>query len=134
MVTAMSSAPIASIWVAHGSPEPATLRAQLPPGVAAVFDREWQFVLEAAKPTQDLHSILDLMVEWRFVAFAEAREPGSYFRTLDIAERILAAGSAEAAGITSVPGWPVIEERMRELGMESELERIRHAREAPPAT
>ena len=74
--------------------EPAAIRACLTPDLVAVFDREWEFVLEQAKRSHDLGGIHELLGAWRFHAHAEQLEPGSYFRTLAVAARIQATGSA----------------------------------------
>ncbi len=111
----MSADPVAPPPVGGGSSEPAAIRSQLSPDLAAIFDTEWEIVVEAAKRTQDLQAIHDLLQKWRHFAAAEAAEPGWYFRVLDQAERILAAGSPEAAGIPSYDARTVIEERLREL-------------------
>lgn len=118
----MSSDAISTHIAARGLPDPATIRSQLPPDVAVVFDREWELVLEDAKRTQDLRSILDLVIKWRFFAHEEAARPGSYFRMLDVAERILAAGSAEAAGIKTYNARAVIESRLRSVELPDPVE------------
>ncbi|MGQ0629876.1 MAG: DUF6247 family protein [Sporichthyaceae bacterium] len=111
----MSADPVSSQPSASGPSQPASIRSQLSPDLAAIFDREWESVLEAAKRTQDLQAIHDLLNHWRHFAAAEVAEPGSYFRVQALAEQVLAAGSAEAAGIRTYDGRAVIEERLREL-------------------
>ena len=111
----MSADPVSSPPAGGDLPQPAAIRSQLPPELAAIFDSEWEIVLEAAKRTQDLQAIHDLLQHWRHFAAAEAAEPGWYFRVQATAERILAAGSAEAAGIETYDARAVLEERLREL-------------------
>lgn len=108
----MSADPVSSPPAGGGLPQPAAIRSQLPPDLAAILDREWEIVLEAAKRTQDLEGVHDLLHKWRHNVAAEAAEPGSYFRVQELAERILAAGSAEAAGIKTYDAWAVLEERL----------------------
>lgn len=109
----MSADPVSSQPLRGGLPQPAAIRSQLPLDLAAIFDSEWEIVLEAAKRTQDLQAIHDLLLKWRHCAAAEAKEPGWYFRLQEQADRILAAGSAEAAGIKTYDAWAVLEERLR---------------------
>lgn len=97
----------------NGSSEPAAIRTQLTPDLAAVFDAEWEIVLESAQRTQDLQAIHDLLGKWRHIAAAEVAEPDQYCRGQHLAERILAAGSAEAAGIATYDARTVLEERLR---------------------
>ena len=109
----MSAEPVPSPPPAGGSAQPAAIRSQLSPELAAIFDREWELVLEDAKRTQDLQAIHDHLQHWRHFAAAEAKEPGWYFRVMETAERILDAGSAKAAGIKTYDAWAVLEERLR---------------------
>ena len=60
--------------------DPVAIRACLPPEVAAVFDREWEAVLEAAKYSKDLAGVRELLAHWRHHAYQELLEPGVYFR------------------------------------------------------
>lgn len=69
--------------------DPVAIRACLTPEVAAVFDSEWEFVLEQAKASKDLAGIRDLLEKWRIWAYTELVEPGTYFRIQEQAERIL---------------------------------------------
>ncbi len=110
----MSADPVSSQPLGGELSRPAAIRSQLSPDLAAIFDAEWEFVLEAAKRTQDLQAIHDLLAKWRHFAAAEVAEPGWYFGVQDQAERILAAGSAEAAGFKTYDGRAVIE-GLREL-------------------
>lgn len=118
-VDVMSAEPVASQPADGVMAQPAAIRSQLGPDLAEIFDAEWESVLEAAKRTQDLHAIHDLLNHWRHFAAAEVADPGSYFRTQELTERILAAGSAEAAGIQTYDGRAVIEERLRQLDRHS---------------
>lgn len=69
--------------------DPVAIRACLTPEVRAVFDREWEYVLEQAKASKDLAGVRDLLVKWRIWAYSELVEPGTYLRTMEKAERIL---------------------------------------------
>jgi len=62
--------------------DPVAIRACLTPQVAAVFDDEWQDVLE------------ELLHKWRFIAHAELTDPGSYFQVLATVARAQASGRA----------------------------------------
>lgn len=68
------------------------IRACLTPAVAAVFDAEWERVLDEAKQSKDIAGIHDLLRSWRLLAYDELIEPGSYFRVLAKAARIQATG------------------------------------------
>jgi hypothetical protein len=72
--------------------DPVAIRACLTPEVAAVFDGEWEFVLEQAKATKDLAGIRDLLEKWRHFAYAELVEPGTYFLVLQKAAHLQAGG------------------------------------------
>jgi hypothetical protein len=109
----MSAEPVSSPPPSGPPVDPAAIRGQLSPELAAIFDAEWEAVLEGAKATRDLQAIHDLLNHWRHFAAAEAAEPGWYFRVQDQAARILAAGSAEAAGFKTYDAWAVLEERLR---------------------
>ncbi|MGH3902227.1 MAG: DUF6247 family protein [Pseudonocardiaceae bacterium] len=73
--------------------DPVAIRACLSPAVAAVFNWEWESVLEAAKQSKDLAGVHDLLGKWRHFAYAELTEPGWYFGLLAKAERILRTGT-----------------------------------------
>lgn len=60
----------------------------------AVFDAEWDQVLEAAKESKDLAGMHQMLRHWRHLAYQELREPGSYFRVLAVAARTRATGRA----------------------------------------
>ncbi|PZS39739.1 MAG: hypothetical protein DLM62_06640 [Pseudonocardiales bacterium] len=81
--------------------KPVAIRACLTPDVVAEFDREWEIVLERAKQTKDLAGVHDLLNKWRHLAYAELKEPGSYFRLRATAAHTLAIGKAPPG---SVPG------------------------------
>ena len=70
----------------------AAIRACLPPDTTAVFDAEWEYVLEEAKQSKDLTAVHDLLHKWRFFAFEESRTPGWYAALQAKAERILHTG------------------------------------------
>lgn len=72
--------------------DPTALRAALTPELRAVFDREWELVLEQAKQSHSLEDIHSLLNKWQHTAVMEIRDPGSYQRILDKAARILAQG------------------------------------------
>lgn len=73
-------------------PEPQAIRACLTQLVAFEFDREWEIVLEEAKHSKDLAEVHALLAKWRHFAYAELKDPGSYYRLLAKATRILATG------------------------------------------
>jgi hypothetical protein len=81
-------------------PEPQAVRACLTPDVAAEFDAEWEIVLDKAKASKDLAPVHELLAKWRHFAYAELRDPGSYFRLLATAARTLATGQAPAGSIS----------------------------------
>jgi len=111
----MSVEPVSPRPLIGRSSDPAAIRAELTPDLAASFDAEWEAVLEAAKRTQDLQAIHDLLTRWRFVASAEQASPGRYARALEAAERIVAAGSAEAAGYQTYDAWTVLNDHLRDV-------------------
>lgn len=73
--------------------DPQAIRACLAPTLAAEFDREWEIVLDRVKQSKDLADLHELLHKWRHTAYAETRDPGSYYRMLSKAEQILRAGS-----------------------------------------
>ncbi|MGH3856742.1 MAG: DUF6247 family protein [Pseudonocardiaceae bacterium] len=73
--------------------DPQAIRACLTPTLAAEFDREWEIVLDRVKQSKDLADLHELLNKWRHTAYAETRDPGSYYRMLSKAEQILRAGS-----------------------------------------
>lgn len=110
----MSADPVSSPPAGAVLPRPAAIRSQLPADLAAVFDSEWEIVLEAAKRTQDLQAIHDLLQHWWHFAAAEAAEPGSYFRLQERAARVLANGAPSPGGIGAEEVRALIEARLRE--------------------
>lgn len=92
--------------------DPAAIRACLTPDVAAVFDAEWELVLEAAKASQDLAGVHELLGKWRFVAHQELKDPGSYFRLLATAARTIATGGPPAGSVSAEEVRAVIQARL----------------------
>lgn len=78
--------------------DPAAIRACLSPRLLAEFDAEWERVLEQAKVSKDLGGVHSLLHKWRHLAYAEMRDPGSYFRLLAKAEQIIRTGENPTAG------------------------------------
>ena len=97
--------------------DPAAIRACLTPDVAAVFDAEWEHVLEEAKQSKDLASILDLLRSWRLLAYDELVEPGSYFRVLAKAARIQATGQPAPGSVSGAEIRALITARLAEAGL-----------------
>lgn len=62
--------------------DPVAIRAYLSSRLVAEFDSEWESVLERAKVSKDLAGVHKLLQKWRHLAYAELRDPGSYFRLL----------------------------------------------------
>lgn len=96
--------------------DPQAIRARLTPDVAAVFDREWEFVLEEAKLSKDLSGVRDLLGKWRLFAHQESIEPGSYFRVLATAARIQASGRPEPGSASADEMRALIRRRLDEAG------------------
>lgn len=101
--------------------DPQAIRACLPPEVAAVFDTEWEGVLEAAKQSKDLAGVRDLLAQWRHHACQELQEPGSYLRVLAVAAqtevtRRPPAGSLSAAEVRALVDARLAEARTAEAG------------------
>ena len=107
----------AELTAAVRAPEadPVAIRACLTPDVAAVFDAEWEFVLEAAKQSKDLAGVRDLLAKWRHFAYRELREPGAYFRVLAAAEA-QRTGRAPAGSVSGAEMRARIEARLTEAG------------------
>jgi Family of unknown function (DUF6247) len=78
--------------------DPRAIRAGLPAGLVAEFDREWELVLEQVKQSQDLTGVYDLLAKWRHTAYLEARQPGAYGRLVGKAEQIRRTGQNPDAG------------------------------------
>lgn len=93
--------------------DPKAIRACLTPRVAAEFDTEWNIVLDRAKQAMDLAPIHKLLNKWRHLAYAELKDPGSYFRLVATAEHTLATGQAPAG---SVSGEDIMARIHRRLG------------------
>jgi hypothetical protein len=72
--------------------DPVAIRACLTPRMVAEFDAEWNIVLDQAKQSKDLAGVRDLLAKWRHFAYAEMRDPGTYFRLLAKAEQIQRTG------------------------------------------
>jgi len=72
--------------------DPEAIRACLSNQMRYEFDSEWEFVLEEAKQTHRLADIMDLLVKWRHIVYAELKDPGSYYRLMAKAETILRTG------------------------------------------
>lgn len=81
--------------------------------MAAEFDREWEIVLDQAKKDQDLEPVHDLLAKWRHFAYAELKDPGTYFRVLATAAHTLATGQPPTG---SVSGEEIEELIRRRLG------------------
>ncbi|MFD3594054.1 DUF6247 family protein [Nocardia sp. NPDC058640] len=80
--------------------DPAQIRACLTPTLIAVFDAEWELVLDEAKRTKELDGIRNLLNHWRHIAYDEMVEPGTYFRLQATAEQIQQTGmNSQAATI-----------------------------------
>lgn len=94
---ASPSAPLPAANPAPPEADPVAIRACLTPRVAAEFDAEWEIVLDKAKQTKDLVGVHKLLHKWRYVAYAEMRDPGSYFRLLAKAEQIMHTGENPTA-------------------------------------
>ena len=110
----MSAEPVSSTPPGGGQTQPAAIRGQLSPELAAIFDSEWEIVLERAKHSQDLQAIHDLLLKWRHTAAAEANEPGWYFRLQEQAERILATGVPDPGSISGEEALAMIAARLRD--------------------
>jgi hypothetical protein len=110
----MSADPISSAPVGGGLPQPAAIRSQLPPELAAIFDSEWAIVLEEAKQTQGLEGIHDLLLKWRHTVAAEAAEPGWYFRLQERAASILERGTPDPDCISGDEVRALIAARLRD--------------------
>jgi hypothetical protein len=96
--------------------DPAAIRACLSAEVAAVFDSEWETVLEAAKRSKELTGIHDLLAKWRVFAAEELREPGAYFRTLAAAAEVERTGRAPAGSVSGAEMRARIAARLAEAG------------------
>ncbi|TLG17898.1 hypothetical protein FEK35_01855 [Nocardia cyriacigeorgica] len=72
--------------------DPVAIRAVLTPTLRAIFDSEWELVLEQAKENKELTGIRAMLDKWRHIAHDELVEPGSYFRLQAKAEQIQRTG------------------------------------------
>lgn len=93
-------------------PDPVAIRACLTPEVAAEFDAEWNMVLDEAKQAKDLAPVQALLAKWRHFAYAEMKDPGSYFRLLATAARTLATGQAPAGSVSGDEVKALIRKRL----------------------
>ncbi len=100
--------------------DPVAIRACLTPDVAAVFDAEWEFVLEQAKRSKDLAGVRDLLQHWRHFAYQELREPGVYFRVLATAARVQATRRAPAGSVSAEEMRARIGARLSQAGLNQE--------------
>jgi hypothetical protein len=96
--------------------DPVAIRACLTPDVAAAFDAEWEYVLEAAKASKDLAGVRELLAKWRMFAHEELREPGAYFRVLATAAQVQRTGRAPAGSVSGAEIRARIEVRLAEAG------------------
>jgi len=94
--------------------DPAAIRACLTPDVAAVFDAEWDHVLEQAKRSKDLAGIHEMLAHWRHFAHQEQREPGTYFRVLATAARTQATRQPPPGSISDEAMRALIDARLAE--------------------
>ena len=110
MTAAASSSPAGSPVPPPADPQ--AIRACLTPRVAAEFDAEWDIVMERAKRAKDLAPIHELLSKWRHFAYAELKDPGSYFRLLATAEHRLATGEVPAGSVSGEEIKTRIRQRM----------------------
>jgi uncharacterized protein DUF6247 len=111
---ASPAAPLPDGALVPPTTEPGAIRACLTPDVAAEFDREWEIVLERAKQTKDLAGVHDLLNKWRHLAYAELKEPGSYYRLLATAAHTLATGKAPPGSVSGEDMKALIRQRLGE--------------------
>lgn len=97
--------------------DPVAIRACLTPDVAAVFDAEWEHVLDAAKQSKDLAGVRELLQHWRHFAYQELREPGAYFRVLATAARVQATRQAPAGSVSGEEMRARIDARLAEADL-----------------
>ncbi|WP_298798298.1 DUF6247 family protein [uncultured Pseudonocardia sp.] len=98
--------------------DPVAIRACLPAAVAAVFDAEWEHVLETAKQSKDLAGVRDLLQNWRHHAYQELREPGAYLRVLATAARTQATRRAPQGSVSPEEMRARIDARLAEPGLD----------------
>ncbi len=111
---ASPAAPLSNGGPVPPAAEPVAIRACLTPDVAAEFDREWEIVLERAKQTKDLAGVHDLLNKWRHLAYAELKEPGSYYHLLATAAHTLATGKAPTGSVSGDDMKALIRQRLGE--------------------
>ncbi|MGH3695518.1 MAG: DUF6247 family protein [Pseudonocardiaceae bacterium] len=92
--------------------DPQAIRACLTSDVAAAFDAEWEIVLDEAKQAKDLAPVHDLLHKWRHFAYAELKNPGTYFRMLATAAHTLATGKAPEGSISGAEMKALIRQRL----------------------
>ena len=97
--------------------DPVAIRACLTPDIAAVFDAEWEHVLEQAKQSKDLAGVRELLAHWRHFAYQELREPGAYFRVLATAAHTQATRQAPPGSVSGEDMRARIEARLAEPGL-----------------
>ena len=108
-------APAASVRAPEA--DPVAIRGCLTPDVAAVFDAEWEFVLDEAKQSKDLAGVRELLAKWRVFTYQELREPGAYFRVLASAADAQRTGRAPAGSVSGAEMRARIEARLTEAGL-----------------
>jgi hypothetical protein len=96
--------------------DPVAIRACLPPAVAAVFDAEWESVMERAKRSKDLAGVRELLAQWRHFAYQELLAPGDYFRVLATAARAQATRQAPGGSLSAEELRGRIDARLGEAG------------------
>lgn len=94
--------------------DPAAIRACLTPDVAAVFDAEWENVLEQAKRSKDLAGVHEMLAHWRHFAYQELRAPGTYFRVLATAAHTQATRQAPPGSVSDMDMRALIDARLAE--------------------
>ncbi|MFC9250663.1 DUF6247 family protein [Amycolatopsis thailandensis] len=70
----------------------ASIRRCLSPRLLMDFDAEWSLVLDQAKESKSLKAVHGLLRKWQAIAYGELQDPGSHYRMLGKAERILQTG------------------------------------------
>ena len=113
-----SPAPHPPVAPAPPDADPVAIRACLPAAVAAVFDAEWEQVLEVTKRSKDLAGVRDLLQNWRHHAYQELREPGAYFRVLATAARTQATRRAPQGSVDEAEIRARIDARLAEAGLD----------------
>jgi hypothetical protein len=93
-------------------PEPEAIRACLSPQMCYEFDREWDHVMDEAKRYHSLAGVHDLLAKWRLFAYAELKDPGSYYRVLAKAEVILRTGKASEGSVSGEEMTALIRSRL----------------------